>query len=50
MAKKAVCTLCSKPAHPRYVPMESWKMTGTLCGKCYSKLISDHYDGEHVRV
>jgi len=30
--------------------MENWKIDGHLCGKCYSKKISEHYPGEHVRV
>ncbi|MCY4251983.1 MAG: hypothetical protein OXU86_00100 [Thaumarchaeota archaeon] len=50
MAKKATCARCSAEARPRYVPMESWRIPGPLCGKCYSSLIDEHYDGEHVRV
>lgn len=50
LAKKATCARCSAEARPRYVPMESWKVPGPLCGKCYSHLIDEHYDGEHVRV
>ena len=34
----------------KYNPMASWKVEGPLCGKCYSKKISEHYPGEHVRV
>ena len=34
----------------KYSPMENWKIDGHLCGKCYSKKISEHYPGEHVRV
>jgi hypothetical protein len=30
--------------------MEEWKIEGSLCGKCYSKKLSEHYPGEHVRV
>ena len=30
--------------------MKDWGIEGILCGKCYSKKISDHYPGEHVRV
>jgi len=30
--------------------MESWKIDGMLCSKCYSGNISKHYPGDHVRV
>ena len=31
-------------------PMPEWKIKGPLCSKCYSKNISEHYPGEHVRL
>jgi len=44
------CTQCDEDvgATP-YNPMPEWKIEGPLCSKCYSKNISDHYPGEHVR-
>ena len=44
------CVLCNGPIEYKYSPMENWKIDGHLCGKCYSKKISEHYPGEHVRV
>ena len=44
------CTLCNGPIELRFTPMKDWGIEGILCGKCYSKKISDHYPGEHVRV
>ena len=34
----------------RYTPMKEWEISGTICGDCYSKKLSDHYPGDHVRV
>jgi hypothetical protein len=34
----------------KYLPMKGWDVSGSMCGKCYSKKISEHYPGEHVRV
>ena len=44
------CTQCDEDvgATP-YNPMPEWKIKGPLCSKCYSKNISKHYPGEHVR-
>ncbi len=50
MARKEKCTRCSKPASPRYAPMESWNLSSPLCGACYSYLIGEHYEGEHTRI
>jgi translation initiation factor IF-1 len=44
------CVLCNGQIEYKYNPMENWKIDGHLCGKCYSKKISEHYPGEHVRV
>jgi len=33
-----------------YLPMKEWKIEGKLCGKCYSRKISEFYPGEHTRV
>ena len=50
MKSKENCSLCNEAIQIKYVPMEDWKIDGNLCGKCYSKKISEHYPGEHVRV
>ena len=44
------CKICSGEIQKTYMPMEEWKMEGPLCGKCYSKKISEQYPGDHVRV
>ena len=44
------CTLCKSTLEYRYLPMKEWKIEGSLCGKCYSKKIFEHYPGEHTRV
>ena len=50
LGKKEKCVICSGEIGLNYKPMEEWKIDGTLCGKCYSKKVNDHYPGEHVRV
>jgi hypothetical protein len=50
LGKKEKCVICSGEIGLHYKPMEEWKIDGTLCGKCYSKKVNDHYPGEHVRV
>ncbi len=44
------CKACSREVVQTYMPMEQWKMQGPLCGRCYSRKISEHYPGDHVRV
>jgi len=44
------CSLCGNPIKMKYIPMKEWKVEGSICGKCYSKKISEHYPGEHTRV
>ena len=44
------CTLCDASIDHEYVPMKEWKIDGPLCGKCYSKKISEFYPGDHERV
>ena len=44
------CTLCKSSIGHKFIPMNEWKIEGVLCGKCYSKKISEHYPGEHTRV
>ena len=50
LKKQEKCVLCKDSVETEYAPMEEWKIEGILCGKCYSKKISDFYPGEHVRV
>ena len=50
LGKKEKCTICSELIELHFKAMEEWKIEGTLCGKCYSKKLSEHYPGEHVRV
>ena len=50
MGKKEKCTICSEEVGFHFKAMEEWKIEGTLCGKCYSKKLNEHYPGEHVRV
>jgi len=50
LALKVSCTICKGHIEKKYMPMEEWKINGPLCSKCYSKKISEHYPGEHVRV
>tara|TARA_Y100001949_G_C15746576_1_gene225979 strand:+ start:242 stop:409 length:168 start_codon:yes stop_codon:yes gene_type:complete len=44
------CALCDMDIDQAYIPMREWGIDGHLCGKCYSKKISDFYPGDHVRV
>jgi len=50
LKKQEKCILCKEPINKKYLPMKEWNIDGILCGKCYSKKISDHYPGEHARV
>ena len=50
LGSKGKCTICSEKIQLRYNPMEEWEMEGSICGKCYSKKLGEHYPGEHVRV
>ena len=44
------CVLCDSEIDHSYLPMKEWSIDGYLCGKCYSKKISEFYPGEHERV
>jgi len=44
------CVLCNGLIELKYNPMKEWNIDGPLCGKCYSKKISEYYPGKHVRV
>ena len=50
LGKKEKCVICSEPVGFRFKAMEEWKIEGTLCGKCYSKKVDEHYPGDHIRV
>ena len=50
LGTKEKCTICSEKIDLHYNSMEEWKIEGSLCGKCYSKKLHEHYPGEHVRV
>ena len=50
MISNEKCALCDDDIEQAYIPMKEWSIDGHLCGKCYSKKISDFYPGDHVRV
>ena len=50
LGSKEKCVICNEKVQLRYKPMEEWGIKGTMCGKCYSKKVHDHYPGEHTRV
>ncbi len=50
LGSKDKCVICSEKIQLRYNPMEEWGIVGSICGKCYSKKLGEHYPGEHVRV
>ena len=50
MGSKEKCSICNEKVQQRYKSMEEWGIEGTMCGKCYSKKVHEHYPGEHIRV
>jgi len=44
------CALCDDEIDQPYSAMKEWDIDGHLCGKCYSKKLSEFYPGEHERV
>jgi len=50
LGKKEKCVICNEIVGFRFKAMEEWKIEGTLCGKCYSKKVDEHYPGDHIRV
>jgi len=50
MGSDEKCALCDDDIDHPYLPMEEWKIDGRLCGKCYSKKLSEFYPGDHERV
>jgi hypothetical protein len=47
---KEKCVICNEKIEFHFKAMDEWGIEGTLCGKCYSKKIDEHYPGEHTRV
>ena len=48
MAEK--CSVCKNEIDVEYKPMDEWKIKGSLCSKCYSQKLEEHYPGEHIRT
>jgi len=44
------CSICGGSLDQQYHPMEQWNIKGLLCGRCYSRKISEFYPGTHERV
>jgi len=50
MKSNEKCTLCGGCIEQVFLPMKEWGIDGHLCGKCYSKKLSEFYPGDHERV
>ena len=50
MGSDEKCALCDDEIDHPYLPMKEWGIDGHLCGKCYSKKLSEFYPGKHERV
>jgi len=50
MGSDEKCALCDDEIDHPYLAMKEWDVDGHLCGKCYSKKLSEFYPGEHERV
>ena len=48
MAEK--CSVCNNEIDVEYKPMDEWKIEGSICSKCYSQKLEEHYPGEHIRT
>ena len=44
------CSLCKNEIDVKYKPMDGWSVEGTICSKCYSQKLEEHYPGEHIRT
>ena len=44
------CSLCKNAIVIEYKPMDEWNVKGSICSKCYSQKIGEHYPGEHIRT
>jgi hypothetical protein len=40
---KQKCILCNGEITVLYIPMEQWKISGNLCGRCYVKKLTEYY-------
>ncbi len=40
---KHKCILCNGEITILYTPMEQWKISGSLCGRCYGKKLTEYY-------
>lgn len=49
MADAPNCALCGATLKFKYRPMEGWKISGLLCGKCYENKLIDHYIADDRR-
>jgi len=50
MGSDEKCALCDDEIDHPYSAMKEWDIDGHLCGKCYSKKLSEFYPGDHERV
>ncbi len=50
LGTKEKCAICNEKIQLHYKSMDEWGIEGSICGKCYSKKLGEHYPGEHVRV
>ena len=44
------CYVCKNQISIQYKPMDEWKIKGSLCSKCYSQKLEEHYPGKHIRT
>tara|TARA_B100001765_G_scaffold5567_1_gene3275 strand:+ start:561 stop:725 length:165 start_codon:yes stop_codon:yes gene_type:complete len=44
------CSACNNDIDVEYKPMDEWRIKGSLCSKCYSQKLEEHYPGEHIRT
>jgi hypothetical protein len=42
-SNKLKCSLCNGEITFMYRPMEQWKTSGNLCGRCYDKKLVEYY-------
>ena len=50
LGNQDLAKILSDESADRVHEMEEWGIDGHLCGKCYSKKLSEFYPGDHVRV
>jgi len=44
------CSVCNNEIDTEYKPMDEWNLKGSVCSKCYSLKLEEHYPGEHIRT